>query len=142
MSNRIEINVNLKPETVEKMDEIVNYSKFRKKFTQQDLPVSHEDIIKAALDEYLKKIDLIYSNVINNSLYGLKVDAPIKNNIKQLMKDMGMSQKAFSELTGIQAGTLSHILSNRNQPSMEYFFKIWVVLGCPPIEHCFYRESE
>lgn len=142
MSNRVELNVKLKLETVERINEIVAYSKFRKKYTKQDLPMSPEDVIKAALDEYIKKVDLIYRNVINASLYNLKVDAPIKNNIKKLMIEADLNQKEFSELCSIYAGTISHILSNRNQPSMDYFLRIWAVLGCPPIEHCFYREIE
>ena len=64
----------------------------------------------------------------------------VKNRFKEILQRIGMKQKELAELTGIDNATISFILTNRNQPSIEYFLRIWTVLGCPPVEDVFYRE--
>ncbi len=142
MVNMIKVEVPLRHETIKRMDEIIVYSKFRKRYTKQDLPESYEDVIKAALYDYFRKIDVLYNNVISDKKYKLKNNGNLQNRLKEMIKDEGMKQKDICDMTGIDPGSLSNILSNRNQPSMDYFLRIWVVLGCPPIEDVFYRDGE
>src|SRR5690606_27725608 len=142
MANMVKIEVHLRQETIKRMDEIIAYSKFRKRYTKQDLPESYEDVLKASLYEYFRKIDVLYNNVISDKKYKLKNNGNLQNRLKEIIKDEGMKQKDICDMTGIDPGSLSNILSNRNQPSMDYFLRIWVVLGCPPIEDVFYRDGD
>ncbi len=45
-----------------------------------------------------------------------------------------------SEITKIEPSNISLIFRNKNQPSLDYFLRIWIALGCPPISDCLYRE--
>jgi transcriptional regulator with XRE-family HTH domain len=56
------------------------------------------------------------------------------------MEQKGMKQVDIANLTQINKGNLSGILSNRIQPSMDYFLRIWLSLGRPSIDECFYRK--
>jgi transcriptional regulator with XRE-family HTH domain len=58
------------------------------------------------------------------------------------MESKGLRGKDLSELTNIHAGNISIILSNRSQPSLDYFLRIWIALGCPPLNQCLYREID
>lgn len=143
MPNKFTIEANVKQETIKRIDEIIKYGEFRKKYAPDfDFPSTAEDVMKAALHEYFHKIDVLYSNVIGDKLYKLKGNGTLRNKLRSVIKDAGYKQKDIADLTGIDQGALSNILSNRNQPSMDYFLRIWVVLGCPPIEHIFYRDSD
>lgn len=142
MANMVKVEIHLRQETIKRMDEIIAYSKFRKRYTKQDLPESYEDVLKASLYEYFRKIDVLYNNVISDKKYKLKNNGNLQNRLKEIIKDEGMKQKDICDMTGIDPGSLSNILSNRNQPSMDYFLRIWVVLGCPPIEDVFYRDGD
>jgi len=142
MANMVKVEIHLRQETIKRIDEIIAYSKFRKRYTKQDLPESYEDVLKASLYEYFRKIDVLYNNVISDKKYKLKNNGNLQNRLKEIIKDEGMKQKDICDMTGIDPGSLSNILSNRNQPSMDYFLRIWVVLGCPPIEDVFYRDGD
>ena len=48
----------------------------------------------------------------------------IKDRIKLIMENEQVSSKRFAETLGIQQSTLSHILTNRNQPSLDVIMKI------------------
>ena len=48
----------------------------------------------------------------------------IKDRIKLIMENEQVSSQRFAETLGIQQSTLSHILTNRNQPSLDVIMKI------------------
>ena len=48
----------------------------------------------------------------------------IVNRIKQLMHDSELSAAAFSDIIGVQRSSISHILSERNKPSLDFILKI------------------
>ena len=62
-----------------------------------------------------------------------------KERIEQLMQSEQMNAKQFAEEVGIQAGTLSNIVNERNKPSLEVLQRIlnrfrmvssdWLILG-------------
>lgn len=142
MEKDIPINVNVNPKFYRKMAEIIGYSKVTKMTKDADLPTTENEVINAALYHYFKRIETInnFHNIDRKAL-NLEEGMKIKNSFKQILKNIGMKQKELAELVGIDEATLSTILSNKNQPSMEYFLRIWTVLGCPPIEDILYREK-
>ena len=48
----------------------------------------------------------------------------IVDRIKQLMHDSELSAAAFSDIIGVQRSSISHILSERNKPSLDFILKI------------------
>ena len=48
----------------------------------------------------------------------------MKNRIEQIMEYEGFSASKFAETIGIQRAAMSHIISGRNNPSLEVFKKI------------------
>ena len=59
--------------------------------------------------------------------------------LEELMKNHNLNAAAFAEKIGVQRSSVSHILSRRNKPSLEFIFKIhsqfeevdfdWLLLG-------------
>jgi hypothetical protein len=52
-----------------------------------------------------------------------------------------LKQKDISEITQIEQANISYIFSNKNQPSLDYFLRLWVFFGCPPLNEVLYREE-
>jgi transcriptional regulator with XRE-family HTH domain len=48
----------------------------------------------------------------------------IKDRIQLFLKENNLSAAQFAEITKIQRSNLSHILTGRNKPSMDFFEKI------------------
>ncbi|MGM7720517.1 helix-turn-helix transcriptional regulator [Metabacillus sp. Hm71] len=141
MENKVGINIVLKQETLKEIDELLGYYKTLMKYEEFDLPSNYEDFIKSAINHYINRLMTIHSFVISEETYKLNSNSKLKNTIKEYMIGQQMKQKDIAALTGIEPGALSNILSNRNQPSMDYFLRIWIALGCPPIEELFYRDT-
>ena len=63
----------------------------------------------------------------------------IEERIKQIMETYGLTAGGFADILGIQASGISHILSGRNKPSLDFVTKVlikfpdidynWLVLG-------------
>lgn len=48
-----------------------------------------------------------------------------RDRIEYLMNLYGLTPSQFSDRTGIQRASVSHILSNRNKPSLDILLKIY-----------------
>ena len=48
----------------------------------------------------------------------------IVDRINQLMHDSELSAAAFADIIGVQRSSISHILSERNKPSLDFILKI------------------
>ena len=66
----------------------------------------------------------------------------LKNRIREYAVERGITQKIISDATGIHTSVINNTWNNKGQPSLDYFFRIWFVLGCPPFEKLLYREEE
>ena len=142
MEKDINISVDINPKLYRKIVEIIGYSKVTKMTKDADLPMTEGEVVNAALYYYFKRIETINSfHNIDRRALNLEEGTKVQNRFKEIIKNIGMRQKELAELTGIDDATISTILSNKNQPSMEYFLRIWTVLGCPPVEDVFYREK-
>lgn len=64
----------------------------------------------------------------------------LKNRFKEIAEKKRLRGKDLAELTNIHQGNISIIFTNRSQPSLDYFLRIWIALGCPPLNECLYRE--
>jgi transcriptional regulator with XRE-family HTH domain len=58
------------------------------------------------------------------------------------LKGKGWNQKMLAEKTNIDPANVSIILNNRSQPSLDYFLRLWIALGCPPINECLSRTDD
>ena len=66
-----------------------------------------------------------------------------RDRIELLMKSYNLSPSQFADKTGIQRASVSHILSGRNKPSLDFLIKLkdvfpeysfdWIILGKKPI---------
>ncbi|MBK5239784.1 helix-turn-helix domain-containing protein [Clostridium sp.] len=64
----------------------------------------------------------------------------IKNKLKQILADRGIKQSWICEHTGITKATMSNIVNNRYNTSMEIGFKIAELLGLS-ITDIFYNDE-
>lgn len=137
MSNFRKFNIYLKEEVVTDIEQIIQYKKFRDLlFKKEQSSNSIEDFIVGCVCHYLRQIKSI------EDLSGIKeLGRPyqLQNRIKELLDQKHMSQQELSEKTGISPSNISLIVKNKNQPSTDYFFRIWIALECPPIDWLFYR---
>jgi len=68
----------------------------------------------------------------------LNIDAFLKR-LEQLMENHQLNAAAFAEKIGVQRSSVSHVLSRRNKPSLEFILKVqaefteadfdWLLLG-------------
>ncbi|MBD1379188.1 helix-turn-helix transcriptional regulator [Metabacillus arenae] len=142
MGEKIIFEIELEKETVYEIEELIKYFKVRNLLTNMDFSKSHADFIKSGLYAHMERLKRFHSFTISKDTYKLKSVAKLQNKIKQYMVEEGLRATDLSELTEIDKGAISNILSNRNQPSMDYFLRIWIALGCPPIEELFYRDTD
>ncbi|MBX0320165.1 helix-turn-helix domain-containing protein [Shouchella clausii] len=112
------------------------FNKKEQFYNRKETTITVESFIQAAIKERLILIDKIVNSNLKHK------DFSLKNNFKKMFKDSNISQSELSERTGIPISTISSILTNRSQPTMDHFFKLWEALYFPNIFECFYREKE
>jgi transcriptional regulator with XRE-family HTH domain len=85
----------------------------------------------------------------------LNTDAFIER-LEELMENHQMNAASFAQKIGVQRSSVSHILSRRNKPSLEFIIKIqaefeeadfdWLLLGhqkkTPPTPNLFSKEEK
>jgi DNA-binding XRE family transcriptional regulator len=138
---KVNISIEISKDAFEKITNIVHVTNYNlDKGTKRR--VSPEDVVKIGLFKY---IDLYFDGPVNsnnaNALL-LGTDRPLKNKIKLYLKKKKLSQVKLSERAGIGTSTLSEILNNKHQPSLDIFLRIYVALGYPELTELLYREHE
>lgn len=48
----------------------------------------------------------------------------INNRIQQIMQEKQLSNAAFADLIGVKRSSITHILSERNKPSLDFLYKL------------------
>lgn len=66
----------------------------------------------------------------------------IKDRIKIIMEKEGLTPRVFAENIGIQQSTLSHILNDRNKPSLEVVMKVHQAYKYVSLEWLLYGKGE
>jgi DNA-binding Xre family transcriptional regulator len=140
MKELVEIPIYLNKDTVDLIQRIVSLEN-NKNLIYKPERFSHNsinDFITGCIYTYLKQIQQ------QDNLTGIEELAKpftLKNRFKEIAEKKHLRGKDLVEMTNINAGNISYILSNRNQPSLDYFLRIWIALGCPPLNECLYREE-
>jgi len=134
------ITIQISHDTLNKLQEVISIHNFRQK---QDTGITVEDIIKAALYRYLNRLQ--DKSIVNWSkeiitLLPLDTDLPLKNRIKEYLKEIGISQSDLAQRSKLPVSTISSILNNQHQPSIDHFLRIYYALDCPPLNEILYRE--
>jgi DNA-binding XRE family transcriptional regulator len=137
---KIKLAISVKKETYDRIINYIDYFNLRNTLVKDEKPeMNIENFIKGAIiDELIELEALMNPVVIKNS--DLAKEGKLKNNLKKIAREDGIKNLDISELTGIDKTTLSQIFNNHQQPSLDYFLRIWSVLGYPPLRRCFYRE--
>jgi predicted XRE-type DNA-binding protein len=136
----VHIEIAIKKENYERLVKIVEYYNAKTDLLNKDWELTSVDkLIKGSIIKQIEEIETILKPVILKD-DELNNEGKLKNSLQQIIKDNGLRQTDITELTGIAKTTLSGILNNRNQPSLDHFLRIWSVLGFPDIRRCFYRE--
>lgn len=141
MGDYKKITIFLNEELYKEVSKIVEYRNKR-------IIVDNEDKKATSIEEFVtgSVIQVLKWLKSEDSLAGINdLGKPyrLKNKFKEIMESKGWRGKDLAELTNIHAGNISIILSNRSQPSLDYFLRIWIALGCPPLNECLYRlQSE
>lgn len=66
----------------------------------------------------------------------------IKDRIKMIMEREEIQPRAFAEAIGVQQSTLSHILNDRNKPSLEVVMKIHQTYNYVDLEWLLYGKGQ
>lgn len=66
----------------------------------------------------------------------------IKDRIRMIMEKENMTPRIFAESIGVQQSTLSHILNDRNKPSLEVVMKVHQTYGYINLEWLLYGKGE
>ncbi|WCK52813.1 helix-turn-helix transcriptional regulator [Aneurinibacillus sp. Ricciae_BoGa-3] len=135
--------IELTDTVAEKLELLTNFTNYmlRDKYPE---PMTVEENIAGAVAYYLM---MYFPHVSGETtkdvmkLFPLGTDAPLKNRIKEELEKRKVSQNAVARELNISKSTLSAILNNRNQPSLDVFLRIWTMLGCPSLDSILYRES-
>jgi DNA-binding XRE family transcriptional regulator len=126
--------IELSEGTIEQINVVTTYENVKNTLLKNERSNSFniEDFISGCVNYYLEQINTHTKLATSNG--------KLQNNFKQIMEQKGLKQVDLANITKISKGNLSGILSNRIQPSVDYFLRIWFALGRPPIEECFYRK--
>lgn len=139
MSNH-SITIQISDDTYKKLSEVIGFINMRSKSDSDLLP---EDIIKAALYRYLNRLQdksILEWNEEVLKLLPLDTDCQMKNRIKHFIKENNITQTDLAQRAKVPVSTISSILNNQNQPSIDVFLKIYYALDCPPLNELLYRE--
>lgn len=101
---------------------------------------TEEDFIVGAIVNFLEYVEL-FPNQVKRPQITKQDKRPIKNTFKQYLRNNGIKQKDLAEAIGMDRATLSMIVNNNVQPSMESFIKLWSALNFPPLDEIIYREN-
>lgn len=140
MEEFIIVPVKIKIETFSKISKIIQYANIKNELRQNNLPTDYEvqEFISGCVNTYLQYIEE-FRKIAGYDDLGRPFR--LKNRFKELMVTRRLKQKELAEATEIDPGGISKILANENQPSLDYFLRLWVFFGCPPLTNVLYREE-
>ena len=132
--------IRLSKETVSDIEGIVTFENSKNLLwkLERKSDNTREDFRTGCVNYYIEQIKE------QDSLFNigrLGESRPLKNKLKEYLQAHGISQASLCKTTGISAPNISQIVNNTSQPSLDYFFRIWVALSCPPLKEIFYREK-
>jgi hypothetical protein len=140
MEDFIIVPVKLRLETYNKILKITDYENLKNEIRNNGRPTDNEiqDFISGCVKTYLDYIEN-FQKIAGYDDLGKPFR--LRNRFKELMIKRKLKQKDISEITQIEQANISYIFSNKNQPSLDYFLRLWVFFGCPPLNEVLYREK-
>jgi DNA-binding Xre family transcriptional regulator len=134
------ITIFLNDDLYQEILKIVEYRNKRIIVDNEDKKATNvEEFVTGSVIQMLKWLK---SEELSAGLDDLGKPYRLKNHFKEILKRKGWTQKQLAEKTNIDPANISITLSNRSQPSLDYFLRIWIALGCPPINKCLSRTEE
>jgi DNA-binding Xre family transcriptional regulator len=131
------INIHLKKEIVNDIQKILDYKHARDFLFKKEANYTNiENFIVGCVCYYLRQINGIKDL---SGIADLGKPFQLENKLGELLDQKRMSQKELSDLTGIAPSNINNFVKNKNQPSVDYFLRIWIALECPPLEWMFER---
>lgn len=140
MEKHIEVVLYFKESVLKEIEDYIDYQKM--KVINYDGEYQHR-----SLEEFIVGCVCHYLRVLKKQnhltqYHSLSKPTKIQNRIKEYLEEINMTQTQLSEKTQISPSNISLICKNRNQPSLDYFFRIWAALGYPTLDKLFYRVEE
>lgn len=131
------IKIHLKKEIVDDIQKIIQFKHSRDLLFDKECDyTSVEAFVVGCVCYYLRQINNV------EDLSGIKeLGKPFQlgNKLSDILNQKRMSQKELSDLTGISPSNINNFVKNKNQPSTDYFLRLWIALECPPLDWMFYR---
>ncbi|MDT0160298.1 helix-turn-helix transcriptional regulator [Bacillus sp. AG4(2022)] len=129
--------IHLRKDIVDDIRKIVEYKNLKDfLFDDEDSYVNVEEFVIGCVCYYLRQIkgtiDLSGISMINSNEI-------LQNRLHELLEQKRMTQLQLSEQTGIAPSNINNYIKNKNQPSLEHFMRIWITLGCPPLNWLLHR---
>ncbi len=140
MKRKLKFEIELEPETVDKLLSLTSVVNFLTKNTPEATP---EDMIKAALAYYIKRFyetPLCEHQNPDDYIDLAKAEYPLKTRIAELIAKKSITATQFGEKLGLSKGTISGIVNGKHLPTLDVFIRIYIALGCPPINEILYRD--
>lgn len=131
------ITIHLRKDIAEDIRKIVEYKNIKDLlFEDKDSYVNVEEFIVGCVCYYLRQIK---GTVDLSGINKLNSNEILQNRLNELLEQKRMTQLQLSEQTGIAPSNINNYIKNKNQPSLEHFMRIWITLGCPPLDWLLHR---
>jgi DNA-binding Xre family transcriptional regulator len=139
-NDEIEVTIKLKSRTFNEMLKLIRYQNLRNEYRKRDKPTDLDivDFVTGCVNLYIEQVE---TPERLSGLNDLGRPFRLKNRFEEIMKRKNLKQIQLAKMTGIDPGNISPILKNKNQPSLDYFLRIWVALDCPSLDTVLYREE-
>lgn len=139
MKNYKQFSIYLSEDVIKEIKTMVDLRNTRIILDNEERKVrSVEEFIKGSV---IQTIKWLKSEELSAGMDDLGKPYRLRNRFKEIAEKKHLKGKDLSELTNIRPSNISYILANRNQPSLDYFLRIWIALGCPPLNECLYRDT-
>ncbi|WP_053434706.1 helix-turn-helix domain-containing protein [Sporosarcina globispora] len=140
MEKHNEVVIYLKDSVITDITNYIEYQKLKKlNFDGNYNHTNMEEFIVGCVCHYLRQLKY---QIDLSGINDLGKPYRLKNRFKEYMDKHGIIPADLAKQTGIGASNISLILKNKNQPSLDYFLRIWMALKCPPLDKILYREEE
>jgi hypothetical protein len=140
MKNYKKVNLYLSDDVLSKLEKFVSIENQKnllwKKERKQYIQVA--DFIAGLIIDFFDEVE---NNAQVSGYDDLGKPYRLQNRFKEIATKKGLSQQRVSELTNIDPSNISYIWRNKNQPTLDYFLRIWIALDYPPLNKCLYREN-
>lgn len=134
--------IELSDENYEKSLNLVHVLNYLNKNHRNEISI--EELIEASLFNYLERF---YDHLVSEHKYEELVSLGNPNyhlrfNLERYIEDKGLPLTHMAKQLKISLGALKGIIDNKHMPSVDIFIRLWVLIGCPPLQEILYRETK